>query len=112
MSLYGVCASVVLSGLFFRPSILALASAVIAGIPNPLNATPAAAAPPASAAPVRNLRRFQNTSLGVISDETISDGFLINILHPTLVRAPLANGCVPKYRTPGAQESFRLKNER
>src|SRR3954451_6891034 len=75
MSLNGVCFSSVLNLLFTTPGILSFASAPIGR----------AAAAATAAAPARNVRRLRDKDLPVISDERISDGFLISIPHPTLV---------------------------
>src|ERR1700722_7829759 len=71
--------SLVDNGLFLMPSILTLASAVVAGEPSSRKPTPTAAAAPASAVPARNLRRSKYRPFGVISDDAMSADFLINM---------------------------------
>ena len=70
---------VVENGLFWMPSILALACATTDGEASSCIPTPATAAAPAIAAPARNFRRFRYRSFGVISDEWMSDVFLISM---------------------------------
>jgi hypothetical protein len=73
-------ASVVENGLFWMPSILALAWATDEGEASSCNPTPAAtAAAPASAVPARNFRRFRYRLFGVISEDGMSSAFFINM---------------------------------
>src|SRR5579863_4986821 len=72
--------SLVENELFLMPSILLSACTVVEGETNSRRLTPAIAAAPA--APARNLRRFRYKLFGVISDDGISAGFLINMERP------------------------------
>src|ERR1700726_771654 len=76
--------SVVLNGLFWMPSILFPASAVVEGETTLRSPKPVAAAAPARAAPARNLRRLRHKLLGVISEERISSAFLISMRTPII----------------------------
>src|SRR5690349_25086123 len=79
------------------PSILVFADTACEGSDNSRNPKPAAAKAPAAAAPAKNVRRLTYVDFGVISEEGISDGFLINMelsahsrrLSPTGLRAPV-----------------------
>src|SRR5271170_4248667 len=64
------------------PSILASAYTAVEGETNSRRLVPAIAAALAAAAPARNVRRFKYKLFGVISDDGISHGFLINMERP------------------------------
>src|SRR6266496_2319339 len=87
--------SVVLSGLFWTPSILFPARTVIDG--EIVSFRPRAAAAPAIAAPARNLRRFRYRLFGVISEERMSSAFLISMGTPiayTRIRSGADSCCL------------------
>ncbi len=71
--------SVVEKALFFMPSILALACAMVEGNAKSRDRNPTTAAAPAMAVPARNLRRFKYKFFGVISDDGMSAAFLISM---------------------------------
>src|SRR5436309_10728385 len=103
--------SEVLSELFFIPAILFPANAVTRGEIVSRNSRPMAAAPAATAAPARNLRRFKYKLLGVISEERISSAFLISmkLLRLWRTEAPGRVGfpLFSTYRTLSRQKSCR-----
>src|ERR1700686_4159921 len=76
--------SVVLNGLFWMPSILFPARAVVEGETTSRNPKPVTVAAPASAALARNLRRLRYKLLGVISEERMSSAFLISMRTPMI----------------------------
>src|ERR1700689_4273012 len=107
-------ASVVLNGLFWMPSILFPASAVVEGETISCRPKPVAAAAPAMAAPARNLRRFRYKLLGVISDERMTVAVLINMEALVSIRSATDGSALslfsifhPIGRAPGEKVSER-----